>query len=242
MNTKSPLSKILLVEDERRLRQVAKLSLEKFGGFEVMSCENGEEALQAAPDFNPDIVLLDVRMPGLSGPETLMELRKIGVLEHTSVVLMTANVGQADIETYRQMGALDVIEKPFNPKTLGDHLRSLWDGLQCGESTLDVEFEAGLSDSFAADLAEWMIELETASEDVRNAPVDGLTETFRVVRELAHKIGGTAGIFGFQEICDVAHPLEDHCIPFVDHGRPCLEEDRKRLLEMTDTVLRIHGT
>ena len=68
------LKKILYVEDEADIQKIAKLALETVGGFEVMICGSGAEALEKAPDFAPDILLLDVMMPGMDGPDTLTAL------------------------------------------------------------------------------------------------------------------------------------------------------------------------
>jgi two-component system, OmpR family, response regulator len=120
------LEKILYVEDEPRIQFVTKMSLERIGGFTVETCGTGSEAIEAAPGFRPDLVLLDVRLPGLSGPETYVEFRKIPGCEDTPVVFMTANVMKEDIEQYRAMGVVDVIAKPFEPLALIERLREIW--------------------------------------------------------------------------------------------------------------------
>ena len=120
------LSTILYVEDEPDIRTVAQLALETVGGFTVKVCGNGEEALQAGPTFKPDLLLLDVMMPGMDGPTTLAALRKDPLMKNTPVIFMTAKVQPSEIQHYRDMGALDVIAKPFNPMTLAEQVRSIW--------------------------------------------------------------------------------------------------------------------
>ena len=120
------LSTILYVEDEPDIRTVAQLALETVGGFTVKVCGNGEEALQAGPTFKPDLLLLDVMMPGMDGPTTLAALRKDPSMKNTPVIFMTAKVQPSEIQHYRDMGALDVIAKPFNPMTLAEQVRSIW--------------------------------------------------------------------------------------------------------------------
>ena len=120
------LTRILYAEDEPRIQFVTKMALERIGGFTVATCSSGPEALAIAPEFDPDLVLIDVRMPGMSGPETLEELRRLPKLANIPVVFMTANVMKEDVERYRAMGAAEVIAKPFEPTELPDRLREIW--------------------------------------------------------------------------------------------------------------------
>lgn len=119
--------KILLAEDEPDIRTVAELALESVGGFTVKLCENGQAALDAMNEFVPDLVMLDVMMPGMDGPTTLAELRKLPQGKDVPVIFMTAKVQQAEIEGYKKLGAIGVIPKPFDPMTLADQVRKLWD-------------------------------------------------------------------------------------------------------------------
>ena len=120
------LRKVLLVEDEADIREVSKLSLEMVGGLRVEVCSSGEDALQKAPEFAPDLILLDVMMPGIDGPTTLQRLREHPGLGSVPVVFMTAKVMQAELDEYRSLGAADVIPKPFDPMTLTDRLKEVW--------------------------------------------------------------------------------------------------------------------
>lgn len=121
------LKKILYVEDEPDIQKVAKLALEHVGGFEVLVCGSGPEAIENGPGFTPDMILLDVMMPGMDGPATLEALRKIDGLSETPAVFLTAKVLPTEIERYKQLGALDVIAKPFDPMGLSDQVRAVWD-------------------------------------------------------------------------------------------------------------------
>jgi CheY-like chemotaxis protein len=123
--TKS-LEKILYVEDEGDIQDVARLSLEDVGGFILNVCDSGEAALKVAQEFEPDLLLLDVMMPGMDGPATLSALRKVPGIEHTPAIFMTAKVMKSEIERYKEMGALDVISKPFDPMTLSEQIRDIW--------------------------------------------------------------------------------------------------------------------
>ena len=120
------LQRILYVEDEPDIQAVARIALETVGGFTVQICSSGEEALQAAIEFAPDLLLLDVMMPGMDGPTTLQELRNFPDLENTPAVFMTAKVQPQEIEQFKSYGALDVIAKPFDPMALSSQITAVW--------------------------------------------------------------------------------------------------------------------
>ena len=122
----SALNKIMHVEDEPDIREVARLALEAVGGFTVESCPSGEEAVAKAPGFKPDLILLDVMMPGMDGPTTFARLRQVPGLEKTPVIFMTAKAMSQEIERFKELGALDVITKPFDPMGLADQVRAIW--------------------------------------------------------------------------------------------------------------------
>jgi CheY-like chemotaxis protein len=120
------LQRILYVEDEPDIQAVARMALEAVGGFTLQVCSSGEEALQTAVEFAPDLLLLDVMMPGMDGPTTLQELRNLPDLANTPAVFMTAKVQPQEIEQFKSFGALDVIPKPFDPMTLSDQIALVW--------------------------------------------------------------------------------------------------------------------
>ena len=120
------LTKILYAEDEPDIQAIAQMALEMMGGFTLKVCNNGQEALDVAEDFAPDLILLDVMMPSMDGPTALQEMRKIPSLANVPVIFMTAKVQNQEIEEYKAMGAIDVIAKPFDPMTLSETILSLW--------------------------------------------------------------------------------------------------------------------
>ncbi len=120
------LKKILYVEDEPDIQAVAKIALEAVGGFELMTCSSGDEAIAVAAEFAPDLLLLDVMMPGMDGPTTLAELRQLSGLESTPIIFMTAKVQPQEVEYFKSLGAVEVIAKPFDPMGLADQVREAW--------------------------------------------------------------------------------------------------------------------
>lgn len=121
------LEKILYVEDDPDIREIATLALEDVGGLTLKVCESGMQALQAVEAFKPQVILLDVMMPGMDGPETLSSMREMGVISSsTMIVFMTAKVHPAELLRYKSLGVNHVISKPFDPMTLSDDVRALW--------------------------------------------------------------------------------------------------------------------
>ena len=120
------LTRILHVEDDPSIQAVAKVALEAVGGFKVLSCSSGQEALDQIHGFAPDFILLDVMMPGMDGPQTLVKLRQLVDIGLIPVAFMTAKVQPAEIQHYRSLGARDVIIKPFDPMQLAAQVRQIW--------------------------------------------------------------------------------------------------------------------
>ena len=123
-----PLERILLVEDEPHLQMVTRVTLERVGGFQVQSCNSGEDALRDARTFRPDLILLDIMMPGMDGMETLRVLRSSPETADIEVVFMTAKAQKAEMDAYHDLGALGVVTKPFDPMTLPALLHKIWSG------------------------------------------------------------------------------------------------------------------
>ncbi len=120
------LERILLVEDDPDIQAVGQLALEAVGGFTVQVCGSGQEALKRASAFAPDLILLDVMMPGMDGPSTLSALRAQPETAGIPVMFMTAKVQPHEIARYKELGAVEVISKPFDPMTLSDTIRTYW--------------------------------------------------------------------------------------------------------------------
>lgn len=121
------LKTILHVDDESSIQKVTRLALESFGGYTVETCSSGEEALDKGPAFNPDLILMDVMMPGMDGPTTVQALRQTPEMKDTPVIFLTAKVMEPELQRFRELGSADVIAKPFDPVTLVDQVRDIWD-------------------------------------------------------------------------------------------------------------------
>lgn len=112
--------RILIVDDEDDIREVAQLSLEMMGGWEVVSASSGAEALRRAEADRPDAILLDVMMPEMDGPSTVRQLRENPATREIPVVLLTAKVQPADHQRFTDLAVSGVLSKPFDPLRLAD--------------------------------------------------------------------------------------------------------------------------
>src|SRR5262249_13189729 len=99
------------------------------GALTVTTCDSGERALAELERFKPDLILLDVMMPGMDGPTVLSRIRADGALAHIPVAFMTAKAMPQEVARFRQLGAAGLIAKPFDPMKLADQVFALWEGL-----------------------------------------------------------------------------------------------------------------
>lgn len=120
--------RILLVEDDDGIRTIAVMSLQELGGHQVLAFASGEEALARAVPFGPELLMLDVSMPGMDGPQTLAALRRLPELRHVPAVFLTAHTNARQVAELRKLGAVDVIAKPFDPLHLCDRIMAVLTG------------------------------------------------------------------------------------------------------------------
>ena len=114
--------KILIIDDEDDIREVAALSLESVAGWEVVTANSGAQGVARAVEHQPDAILLDVMMPGMDGPSTFRELRKNPATAQIPVLLLTAKVQSSDQRRFADLGVESVLFKPFDPMTLADQI------------------------------------------------------------------------------------------------------------------------
>ena len=110
--------KILVVDDEDPIREIAALSLQAVGGYAVLTAESGADCLEQAAAQQPDAILLDVMMPGMDGPTTFQTLQSDATTRDIPVVLLTAKVQTSDHRRFAELGVAGVLAKPFDPVAL----------------------------------------------------------------------------------------------------------------------------
>ncbi len=121
------LKRILHVDDDEDIRTIVQLALEVVGEFEILQFGNGPGAVAGAVDFRPDLLLLDVMMPGMSGPEVWRALTALPQLADIPAIFVTAKAEDEFSRDLTRQGAMAVIVKPFDPMTLASQIQEIWD-------------------------------------------------------------------------------------------------------------------
>lgn len=221
--------RVFLVDDQPDIRMIGQRALQVGTNWEVTVFDEAAAMLSALDESQPDLILLDVMMPGTDGPTALAELRRRGC--RAPVIMMTARVGRRVEEEYRALGANGVIAKPFDPLTLSHEVRKI----------LDDETEAAApepSDDEDAELAQLFLQrLEERLVTLRGA-LDA--ERRDEAKHVAHALAGSAGSFGFPEVGLIAGTIE-HALD--EGGSIDWERARKngRELEALAARLRAEG-
>lgn len=122
-----PLKRILYVEDDDDIAEITQMTLAEFGSFDVYHCPSGRSALAELPVYKPQLVLMDVMMPNMDGPETFRQMRQMPEGADVPVVFMTAKAQTHEQAAYMKLGASGVIVKPFDPMTLCEQINAIWE-------------------------------------------------------------------------------------------------------------------
>jgi CheY-like chemotaxis protein len=120
------LKSVLYVDDDADIREIVQMSLSLDGQMSVNLSDGGERALVKMRDERPDLVMLDVMMPGMDGPSILARMRAEEDLRHIPVIFMTAKANPSEVARFRGLSAIGVIAKPFDPMALGSQVKALW--------------------------------------------------------------------------------------------------------------------
>ncbi len=210
------LERILYVEDDPDIREVARLALEVVGGLTILACESGEDALARLPGFAPDLLLLDVMMPGMDGPTLLRRLRAIDSSCNVPAIFMTAKMQPDEITDLERIGAIGVIPKPFDPMRLTDNVRTIWIEHQVRRSgatgdgglrTTSIDQTVNrLAVRFFHKLPARITEIADLWRLARGPATDrqALADLHRKV----HSLTGTASTFGFAAVTAAARKFE----------------------------------
>lgn len=221
------LERILYVEDEPDIRTIAVTVLQALGGFSVIACSSGQEAVDAATTADADLILLDVMMPGMDGPATLRALRGIARTAATPVVFMTAKVQPREIEQLRGLGALDVIAKPFDPMELSAELRELWrrhSKPPGPDAAAAVGPDVGLQSiyrDYAVQVPSMIANIDALWSSLRSGADPAAVKALHLA---LHSIAGSAGTFGLAKLGSDAKALELALEPYLGGGPPTTAE------------------
>jgi len=221
------LKRILYIEDEPDIQQIVKLSLESVGGFTVQLASSLAEALLHGRSHPPQLILLDYMLPEIDGAGALRALRNEPMLKETPVVFVTARVQPSEVESYRQMGALGVIPKPFDPMKLPDLVGKLWQSAGAAPPSVRAKLEA-LRPGFAAELQSKMARLSELQGDLR------------AFQYAVHAVAGSAGTFGFHAVSRAAGDLETHLKKILDRDGVATAREQERSAALLEALMRVY--
>lgn len=122
----SDINLIFHVDDDEDILDLARMSLEMVGGFTIEQANDPVVALEKVKGLNPTLLLFDVMMPQLTGPELFQEIRKLPGYETLPVMFMTAKAQALQTDELQGEGVLGVVAKPFDPMELPDEIRRIW--------------------------------------------------------------------------------------------------------------------
>jgi CheY-like chemotaxis protein len=188
--------RILHVDDEPDIREVVDLSLGLDPIFAVRSCDGGRNAVSAAIEWSPDLMLIDVMMPGMDGPATLASLRRTPQTADIPVLFMTARAQKHEIERLKSLGAAGVIAKPFDPLTLAATVRQ----------HLHASAALSLRTGFMMRLREDLVALVARSSSMRHDPASSVAARVEI-KAFAHELSSAAAILELDDLCGLADDL-----------------------------------
>ena len=201
------LQSVLYVDDDADICCVVQATLRLVPGLQVETADSGERAIDLAHELRPDLVLMDVMMPGLDGPSTLKRMRESMLLKDIPVAFMTAKVLPTEISQFLQMGAIGVIVKPFDPLRLYGELFALWDKegtrrqgfiAYGGQSKAQAQVDS-LTVSFLQRAWTDVINLAKLAERAQN----GDRSVFSEIERVSHSLHGAGAMFGFPKLSEV---------------------------------------
>lgn len=126
---------VVLVEDDPDIATLAQIALAEIGGFKVVHFASGPEALEGIDAADPDLIILDYRIPGMNGDDLFRALRLREKTAGTPIMFMTASVMPRHVEKLKELGAIDVLAKPFDPLTLAEIVDAKWQAWANGSTT-----------------------------------------------------------------------------------------------------------
>jgi len=207
------LRTILYTDDDPDIRLIVQTALTLAEGLTVQTADSGERALELAHQLQPDLLMLDVMMPGLDGPATLKRLRADPAIAQIPVIFVTAKATPEDVLRFRALGALAVIAKPFDPMQLPAQVLALWQTgaaqrLRVSSAAADHarlrDHVAQLSGKFLERTAAQALTLRRLFDSLQGGDATYVT----AMHDIAHKIHGGGAMFGFPAVSECAGEIE----------------------------------
>jgi two-component system OmpR family response regulator len=212
--SKPKIESVLYVDDDQDICGVVMATLSLIAGLNVHTAGSGEQAIDLAYALRPDLVLMDVMMPGLDGPSTLKRMRERTLLADIPVIFLTARALPEEVAHLVHLGAIGIIGKPFDPLKLSSDVFAVWNNAHATRgingslaAQSHVQEQVGsLTDSFLRGARDDVDRLRTIIEraDADHEDRSALKEAERI----AHSIHGAGGMFGFPAVSAAGGAIE----------------------------------
>jgi two-component system OmpR family response regulator len=203
-----PFKSVLYVDDDEDICSVVQATLNLVPGLNIQTASSGERAIDAAYDCRPELVLMDVMMPGLDGPSTFEQMRQSVLLANIPVIFMTAKVLPVEVAQLLRLGAIGVIIKPFDPLKLYEELCALWTSKAAARRSTGAS--TGALPTGAQVSALTVSFLRRARDDGINLThMIGRAQTgdrsvYKEIERVAHSLLGAGAMFGFPNVSTVS--------------------------------------
>lgn len=195
---------VLYVDDDPDICAVVQTTLCLIAGLDVQSTNSGERAIDLAYELRPDLIILDVMMPGLDGPSTYKRIRENALIADIPVIFMTAKVLPKEIDQYLRLGAIGVIGKPFDPIALGDEVVALWNKAASARVSADVRHGDDPAQAHVESLSLRFLERVRGEvlrlRELTTSAQQGDRSVLGEIERVAHSIHGAGAIFGFPAV------------------------------------------
>jgi CheY-like chemotaxis protein len=180
--------------------------------MDVTTAGSGEEAIRLAHEMRPDLIVMDVMMPGMDGPTTYQRIRASPPIKDIPVIFMTAKVLPSEVAWFLSLGAIGVLGKPFDPLRIGEELADIWtDAYVAHEGSVRRDGEAAVLekiDTLAEQfLARTRVDVERLRSFVCSGPLNGRAE-LKEIERIAHSIHGAGAMIGFPAISKSGGAIE----------------------------------
>jgi two-component system, OmpR family, response regulator len=236
------LCSVLYVDDDPDICTVVEATLCTIGDLRVRTANSGEVAIDLACEQRPDLILMDVMMPGLDGPSTLNLMRCCAAIADVPVIFLTAKVMPTEISQLLTLGAIGVLGKPFDPTRLCGDMLALWERAGRGGAVR----RARISQDAAVEVNSLTGGfLERAQRDVGRLRQllerlwEGEKSALRELERLAHSIHGSAAMFGFPAMSETGGAIEDMARALVKSMDDGAVFDADALKRMSDCTRRL---
>ena len=210
------IQSVLFVDDDPEVCEAVQATLSLIAGLRVYIAGSGEQAIDLAYELRPDLVLMDVVMPGLDGPSTLKRMRERAPISEIPVIFLSAHVLPTTVAHFLELGAIGVIGKPFDPLKLCGELLSLWTRVgaareikpaQAAHSRAQARVSS-LSARFLLRTRDDVVRLQSMVESARHGTRHGNQSLLKEVHRVAHSIHGAGSMFGFPQVSAAAEMIE----------------------------------